>query len=43
MAIRHVAASTKMPDENAYDKEPTQKYGRDHAELNKCVVEWEGE
>jgi hypothetical protein len=36
--IRHIT-SMKLPDENANDKEPTQKYGRNRAEPNKCVVE----
>lgn len=37
-AFRHVA-SMKLPDENAYEEEPTQKHGQNHAEPNKCVVE----
>jgi hypothetical protein len=36
--IRHIT-NMRLPDENANDKEPTQKYGRNRAEPNKCVVE----
>jgi hypothetical protein len=36
--IRHIS-NMKLPDENANDKEPTQKYGQNRAESNKCVVE----